>query len=652
MRALRNGRSRLSISLTLVGLLLVPVAITGVLTWALGQPEDRMGGVKAAIVNNDEPVEVNGQLTPLGRQLSSKLVGNDIDGNYDWEIANSETASEGLDDGTYTAVVTIPEGFSAAATSFSGEPGQAEKATIDVSTGERSKPADEAISREVTQTATQLLGDQLTTTYLDNLYIGFNTLGDQLGDAADGATSLADGAQQLSDGTGQLADGADELAGGTRELANGLGQLDGGASQLSQGTSGLADGLAQLQEQTAQLPQQVGTLADVSAQENEGVRQINTQLQTMSQDLSEMSEQCPPGTLPICNKIAVQSAKAKALSDGAGQVQQASDGISTGLDGLAGRSPESGGGLPALAGGVGQLAKGAQQLDGGAGQLSEGLSQTTGGAGQLADGADQLAGGLRELDGGADQLGNGSEQLSQGLHTAVEEMPSYPDGERDQLARTVADPVTTADENDGLGIGNSGMPLYAVLALWIGALAAFLVLRALPEGVLRSTRSAPRLLLGRFTLPAGLAVVQGLLVTAVLGVAQDLSVGQWFSAAGLLVLAAVAFTAVNQALAAAFGGAGRFLSMLVAVVAVATGVIAAVPQVLGSIAGMLPTGPATQGLRAIVEGSSVSAGGVVALVLWLVAGLVISCLVVERSRTVRAAELRSGGRLRGAAGAA
>ncbi|MHA6803835.1 YhgE/Pip family protein [Salinifilum ghardaiensis] len=652
MRALRNGRSRLSVSLTLVGLLLVPVAITGVLTWALGQPQDRMGGVKAAIVNNDDPVEVDGKPTPLGRQLSATLVGDDIDGNYDWELANPETAREGLDDGTYAAVVTIPENFSAAATSFSGDPGQAEKATIDVTTGDRGKPADEAISGEVTRTATQLLGDQLTTTYLDNLYIGFNTLGDRLGDAADGATSLADGARQLSDGTEQLATGADELAGGTRQLSNGLGQLDDGAAQLSQGTSGLADGLEQMQEQTAQLPQQVGTLADVSAQENRGVQQLNTQLRTMSQDLSEMSKECPPGTLPICNKIAVQAAKAEALSEGAGQVQQASDGISTGLDGLAGRSPDSGGGLPALAGGIDRLAAGAQQLDGGAGQLSDGLSRTTGGADQLADGADQLAGGIRELDGGADQLGNGSEQLSQGLHTAVEEMPSYPDGERDRLARTVADPVTTTGDSGGLGVGTSGTPLYAVLALWIGALATFLVLRALPADVLRSTRSAPRLLLRRFGPSAGLAVVQGLLVTAVLGLVQDLSVGQWFSAAGLLTLAAVAFTAVNQALAAAFGGAGRFLSMLVALAAVATGVIAAVPRALGSIAAVLPTGPATRGLRAIVEGSTVSAGGVVVLVLWLLAGLVISFLVVERSRTVRTADLRSGGRLRGATGPA
>ncbi len=640
MRSLLHNRSRMGIALSLAGLLLVPLAVAGVLSWSLGQPEERLAGVKAAIVNNDKPVEVEGQLTPLGRQLSAKLVGDEIDGNYDWEYATPETASQGLEDGTYTAVVTIPENFSAAATSFSGDPAQAQQATIDVATGERSKPADEAVSREVTSTATALLGNDLTTTYLDNLYVGFNTLGDQLGQASDGATSLADGARELSDGTDRLADGADELAGGSHTLADGLGQLDEGASQLTEGTSGLSDGLAQLQQQTAQLPGQAGQLADVSTQESQGVQQLNSELQIMSQELAQMSEECPPGTLPICNKIAVQAAKSQALSEGAGQVQQASDGISTGLDALAGRTPESGGGLPALTSGIGQLADGADQLDSGASQLSDGLSRTTGGAGELADGADQLAGGVRELAGGADQLGDGSGELSSGLNRAVEELPQYGEQDRDKLSQAVANPISTDSEGRGFGFGSAGPPLYAALALWVGALATFLVLRARPERALESTRSTPKLVLRQLGLPTAVAVAQGLVVSAVLGIGQGLSAGPWFGVAGLAVVAAVAFTAVNQALAV-LGGAGRFVSMLVALMAVATGFITAVPALLGQLTSTLPIGPALNGFRAVLEDSAPAGGGFAALLAWLLGGLVVTCLVVERSRTVNATHLPS-----------
>lgn len=649
MRSWKNGRFRLPL-LPLLGLLLVPLAIAGLLTWSLGKPEDRLGSVKAAIVNNDEPVEINGQLTPLGRQLSAKLVGDEIESNYDWEFATPQTAAEGLQDGTYAAVVTIPENFSAAATSFSGDPAQATRATIDVTTGDRSRLADEAISRVVTATAANLLGQQLTTTYLDNVYVGFNTLGDKLGEAADGATSLADGAKQLAGGTDQLSTGADQLAKGSRSLADGLGALDSGAAQLAQGAGGLSDGLAAMRDQTSKLPQQAATLADVSAQEAQGVAQLNTGLQGLAQSLEQSAEECPIDVLPMCQKLAGQAAAAKALSDGAGQVQQASRGVSGGLAALAGRTPGSGGGLPALSQGIDQLAGGAAQLDEGAAKLAGGLSQTRGGADQLADGADQLAGGVQGIADGARQLGDGSGQLSSGLDQAVDQLPSYPDGDRDKLAKAVANPVTTADGTT-LGFGSSGPSLYAVLALWIGAIATFLVLRPLPERVLGSTRSSFRLTARQFALPAGIAAVQGLLVTAIVGIAQDLAVGQWFGCAALLVLTAVAFTAVNHALAA-LGGVGRFGAMLVAVLALAGGFVAAVPAALGQISSVLPTAPAQDGLRAVVEGTAPSGGVVLGLIAWALSGLVVTFLAIERGRTVRATSLRPSHALRGDLGTA
>ncbi|MGP4019029.1 YhgE/Pip family protein [Saccharopolyspora sp. 5N708] len=625
--------------LSLLGLLLVPLAIAGLLAWSLGKPEDRLKDVKAAVVNNDEPVQVNGQLTPLGRQLSAKLVGGAIESNYTWEFATAETAREGLADGTYAAVVTIPKNFSAAATSFSGDPAQAKQATIDVSTGDRSRLADEAISRVVTSTAANLLGQQLTTTYLDNVFVGFNTLGDKLGDASKGATSLADGAEQLAGGTDQLSGGADELAKGSRALSDGLGALDDGAGQLAGGLGTLAGGLKQIQQQTAQLPDQVGTLADVSAQQAQGVQQLNTGLQGMSQSLAELSKQCPPGVLPMCNQLAVQAATANALADGGGQLQQASVGVSGGLSALAGRTPQSGGGLPALVGGIDQLAGGAEQLSGGATRLADGLSQTTAGADQLADGARQLADGTHGLADGARQLGDGSGQLSNGLGQAVDQLPKYPDGDREKLAKAVASPITTAG-GTVLGFGSSGLSQYAVFALWVGSVITFLVLRPVPERALESTRSSLRLALGRFRLPAALAVAQGLLVTVVVGITGSLSVGQWFGCAGLLALTAVAFTAVNQALAAAFGGIGRFAAMVVGLVVLANGFIAAVPAVLGSLSAALPVGPAQDALRAITDGINPDGGAIALLVVWALSGLVVTHLAIERRRTVRPIQFR------------
>lgn len=104
-------------------------------------------------------------------------------------------------------------------------------------------------------------------------------------------------------------------------------------------------------------------------------------------------------------------------------------------------------------------------------------------------------------------------------------------------------------------------------------------------------------------------------------------------------LAAVSFTAVNQALAGALRGAGRFLSMLVAVVALAAGFVTAVPGAVQQAAGSVPTGPATDALRAVLSGEGSVGGSIALLAVWGVVALAVTCLAVERQRTVRSAAM-------------
>ncbi len=47
-----------------------PGVIGGILVGALYKPTDRLENITAAIVNDDKAVELNGQLVPLGRQLT------------------------------------------------------------------------------------------------------------------------------------------------------------------------------------------------------------------------------------------------------------------------------------------------------------------------------------------------------------------------------------------------------------------------------------------------------------------------------------------------------------------------------------------------------------------------------------------------------
>ena len=90
---IERARSRRPITwLTLIGVLLLPALIGGILVTALQNPTERLESMTAAVVNLDKPVTIDGQYTPLGRQLASGLVkgSDDVDSNLTWVISNEE----------------------------------------------------------------------------------------------------------------------------------------------------------------------------------------------------------------------------------------------------------------------------------------------------------------------------------------------------------------------------------------------------------------------------------------------------------------------------------------------------------------------------------------------------------------------------------
>ncbi|KQM16095.1 hypothetical protein ASF83_09390 [Plantibacter sp. Leaf171] len=682
----RSGKGVTVVSI--IGLILVPLVIAGGLVWALWNPAERLGQVTAAIVNEDEPVTVDGQTVPLGRQLSAGLVDGDQETNYTWVITDASDAKAGLADGSYTAVVTIPENFSKAATSFSGDAADAERARLDVTTSDRSKLVDDAISQTITQTAASLLGRQLTTTYLENVYVGFNTLHDQLGTAADGAEqlsvgglSLAQGAQQLANGTTQLATGAAQLSTGATQLSDGVGALADGATQLSSGATQLSGGAGQLASGAATLnagaqgdgttenPGLVGGAAGLAS----GAGKVSTGLAALSTG-AEGTKQLTASVAAQLAKLTAECAASGASASYCGDVAAAS-GLATtvatggpigaptdypGTASLAERTAQAAGGaaglaagatqfsskMPALVEGIAQLNTAAAQIAAGAAGLADGASQAatgtaqlqTGasaladGAGQTATGTTQLADASSRLASGAGTLSGGITSLSSGLQSAVDSLPTYTSDDRKNLADVVADPVSAGDSAT-VSFGTNSAPFYAVLALWLGALASFLVLRPAPTRAFGSTRSSLRLALGAFVPAGAIGMLQGLLVAVITAPLLDLDPAGWSAYAGIAVLAGLAFAAANQALNALFGGAGRFVSMIVAIVGLATGIIATVPQVLDQLLAFLPIAPALGGLQAIAIGDTGAAAGVVGLVLWLLGSLAATTFAVARART-------------------
>ncbi|WP_375424535.1 YhgE/Pip family protein [uncultured Friedmanniella sp.] len=682
-------------TLSLVGLVLLPLLVAGGFLWATWNSTTRLDRVQAAVVNLDQPVKVKGQTVPLGRQLAGGLVAGNADQNFDWVLTDADDASSGLKSGAYAAVVTIPTTFSARATSFSKtDPADIRAATIAVQTSEVAGIADPVVGQAITAAATKTLNTSLTRSYLQNIYLGFNQLGKQFG-------TVADASAKLSDGTSKIADGLDGVDSGTEKLATGLDQLGSGADQLATGTDNLAtgttklaDGLDQLADGAAKVPPGARKLAKGSQQAADGADELAkgtkgiagglaTYQKALRKQAAQLAKVPAPasGGQPACpttepalteaqcavvlqtlGAVAQQAGQAAGAYAGAQGAAKALDGAAAGLstkDPKTGQSLLSG--AQALAGGQAKAAKGLQQLADGTDSLADGLKplakgirssadgtaklasgaedlstatsqfatgtkQSAAGAGKLADGTDQLATATH-------QLADGSQKLSDGLAKGAKAVPTYDKTTRQKLSSVVTSPVSSKAATSVFS-NVTTTTFLAVLALWLGALASYLVLRAVSSRVLSSMRSSWRLSAEALLPGALVGAVQAVALAVVLQLLLDLPAGRAVALGAIALLTALTFVALNHALVAWFGGVGRFVSVALVVVGAAGAVTSAVPASFDAVRPFLPMTPALDGFRAIASGGTGANGDAALLGAWLVLGLVAGVLAVARRRVV------------------
>lgn len=613
---------------TVLGLVLVPLTAAGVLLWGLWNPTERLETVTAAVVNLDEPVTIDGQITPLGRVLAAELIGDaraaddgdDALTNFTWVLTDEKDAAAGLGDGRYATTVTIPENFSRAATSFSGAAageGDPETATIDIVTSDRGRLLDRALSNIVTATATSVLNTRLGAQFVGGVFVGMNEIGVGVGEAADGAKQLASGGAQLADGASQLAGGVAQLASGANALAGGAGELASGATGLAGGARQSADGASQLasgiEQYTGLVNLVVGGVIDNSA---EAVPTLT--------NLRDLITAIPPELWPVEADLSQADALAAvqalldefaAASSGSADSQLVQ--LRTAGENLAAGAKASAAGQAQLAAGLEEYAAGAREFSGGVGSYAAGAAQAVPGATQLADGARQAA--------------DGTGELARGLEEAANRIPSYSETQSERLAETAVQPVEARGASDEL-FNASGVPLFVGIALWAGGFASLLMLAPLWRRTREAARGIAYLTLRSAAPIVALGAAQGAIAGLLLPPLLGYDLGQGLAFFGLSVLAGAAFSLVNQGLTALFGGFGSFVSFALLVVAFAIGVISTAPPFLQAIGDGSPIGALFDGFQAIALGTDGTSGAVFALVLWGLGGLALTGFAVGRAR--------------------
>jgi putative membrane protein len=524
-------------------------------------------------------------------------------------------------------------------------------------------------------------GTQQLSTGIGGVSTGTAQLADGLDQLGNGASQLATGASGLSTATTQLAQGLDRLAdgaaalpGSTRALATGTAGSADGAEQLADGADQLAGGVKALRNGTSSRPGGTKAFAAGTQQYAAGVTTYRDTFRALTR-LSDAAlvarfpELCPaPATVAQCAPVlegfrggitaalaGFDGSKSRpGLIGGAEQLADGASGIDGGVAKLATGASGLAGGAGKLADGLDQLASGTDQLADGLTPLSAGLTSTASGADQLAEGARQLstgttglstgtaqsasgaaalATGTRELADAGTQLADGSQKLADGLAKGADAVPSYDRSTRQRLSEVVATPVQTPAPTSAFS-NVTTTTFLAVLALWVGALATYLVLRAVTSRVLASMKPSWRLSFEGLLPGVLIGVVQAVALSVVLQLLLDLPTGRAVELGGFALLTAVTFVALNHALVAWFGGVGRFASVVLVVVGAAGAVTSAVPATFDALRPLLPLTPALDGFRALASGGTGAGAAAALLVAWLLVGLVAGVLAVARRRVL------------------
>ncbi|MEN4361848.1 YhgE/Pip domain-containing protein [Streptococcus pyogenes] len=293
--------------ITMIGVALVPALYNLSFLGSMWDPYGRVNDLPIAVVNHDKPAKRADKSLTIGNDMVDKMSKSK---DLEYHFVSAKQAQEGLKEGDYYMVITLPKDLSQrAATLLNPEP---QKLTIRYQTSKGHGMVAAKMGETAMAKLKESVSQNITKTYTSAVFSSMTDLQSGLKEASAGSQALASGAktaqagsqtlstnlaaltgasQQFQQGTGRLTSGLTTYTDGVNQVKNGLGTLStdipnylNGVSRLSQGASQLNQGLSQLTQAT--------TLSDEKAKGiqslivglpvlNQGIQQLNTELSTL-----------------------------------------------------------------------------------------------------------------------------------------------------------------------------------------------------------------------------------------------------------------------------------------------------------------------------------------------------------------------------------
>ena len=332
--------------LVFLAIIAIPTIYTTLFLGSMWDPYGKVDHLPVAIVNEDKPVTYNDETLEVGNEMVDSLKDND---SLDFHFVSSKEAKDGLKNGTYYMVITIPEDFSANASTVLDE--HPRKMVLDYETN----PGTNYIASKLSETALNKIrtsvADTVTKTYIETVFDQIVTVGEGMTEASDGAGQLADGAIQLADGNNTITtnlnvlanssltfkDGADTLHVGLKKYTDGVAQLDDGSKKLKDGLSTLNNGASALASGVSQLSSGSSSLAAGLNQYTSGV----STAQAGADTLDKSSISLTAGVTALKTGVDTLVSKNNALNQGVAAISNGLGNIISEIDQMSASTPET-----------------------------------------------------------------------------------------------------------------------------------------------------------------------------------------------------------------------------------------------------------------------------------------------------------------------
>jgi putative membrane protein len=621
--------------LALAFVVLVPLLYGGLYLWSNWDPYGRLDAIPVAVVNEDQPVTVNGQRVDAGGLFVDELKKDRI---FDWHFVDRAEAARGVADTDYYFELSVPADFSRKLASGADDDPQRARMLITLD------DANGYVVGKMAQTVQAELENKVTaaavSAYFQSVFDNLEQLRDGIGKAATGAGELRDGAASAEKGSADLASGIGELKSGADELAPGARQVSDGVSAIADvvvpAANSIADRLPELTSSAASAADTANTLATDASQAADtiagGTNSVQDTVTRLGEDHPELAND--PAYQQLVRVTGTAADRADRVATAAGTVKDTTGTVDDAAQQLNRDTPALQEKVRGAATKIDQLDTGAARVADGAESLDEGLGTAATGASSLHDGIGRLS--------------TGASSLADGLADAQGRIPLLSDDAKKSNAATLASPVDVATTNlhPATTYGRGLTPFFLAIALMVFGITAFLILRPVSARALASRARDTTVALAGWLPAAACCVLGGLVLFVVLTVFLGLAPVHPWAMAGVVVLAAAAFTAIAHLLRTWLGGVASAVILVLLLLQLTTCAgtypYETLPAFFRVLHPLLPMSYLVDGLRVTITGGNT--GHLVLDVLVLggfgLGALALTTLVVHNRREWTVKELK------------